>query len=120
MPWEVCGETRAVIVGAWMIVVRRWARATSKYEEMFVRLNKQFPNKIAVKVLAVHRCTHDDAIAHKIEAGSDMFLVPSKYEPCGLNQIYSFKSTTEANDSFGCCPGGRLAFLPVAAKLLAI
>jgi starch synthase len=58
------------------------------YEEMFVRLNKQFPNKIAVKV------AYDNAIAHKIEAGADMFLMPSRYEPCGLNQIYSLKYGT--------------------------
>jgi starch synthase len=32
---------------------------------------------------------YDDALAHKIEAGADIFLMPSKYEPCGLNQIYS-------------------------------
>jgi len=37
---------------------------------------------------------YDDALAHKIEAGSDMFLMPSKYEPCGLNQIYSLKYGT--------------------------
>jgi len=55
------------------------------YEEMFLRLSKQFPNKIAVKV------AYDNAIAHKIEAGADMFLMPSRYEPCGLNQIYSLK-----------------------------
>ena len=53
------------------------------YEEMFLRLQKQFPQKIAVKI------AYDNALAHKIEAGSDMFLMPSKYEPCGLNQIYS-------------------------------
>jgi starch synthase len=58
------------------------------YEEMFLRLNKQFPQKIAVKI------AYDNAIAHKIEAGSDMFLMPSKYEPCGLNQIYSLKYGT--------------------------
>jgi starch synthase len=58
------------------------------YEDMFVRLNKQFPRKIAVKV------AYDNALAHKIEAGSDMFLMPSKYEPCGLNQIYSLKYGT--------------------------
>ena len=55
---------------------------------MFLRLNKQFPNKIAVKV------AYDNAIAHKIEAGADMFLMPSRYEPCGLNQIYSLKYGT--------------------------
>ena len=58
------------------------------YEEMFVRLQKQFPQKIAVKV------AYDNALAHKIEAGSDMFLMPSKYEPCGLNQIYSLRYGT--------------------------
>jgi len=58
------------------------------YEEMFQRLNKQFPNKIAAKV------AFDKAIAHKIEAGADMFLMPSRYEPCGLNQIYSLKYGT--------------------------
>jgi starch synthase len=70
-----------------MIVVALGA-GDKQYEEMFVRLNKQFPNKIAVKV------AYDNAIAHKIEAGSDMFLMPSKYEPCGLNQIYSLKYGT--------------------------
>ena len=58
------------------------------YEEMFLRLNKKFPNKIAVKV------AYDNVIAHKIEAGADMFLMPSRYEPCGLNQIYSLKFGT--------------------------
>src|ERR1700692_1862450 len=58
------------------------------FEEMFQRLHKQFPNKIAVKV------AYDNAIAHKIEAGADMFLMPSRYEPCGLNQIYSLKYGT--------------------------
>ena len=58
------------------------------YEELFRRLNKQFPSKIAVKV------AYDNALAHKIEAGADMFLMPSRYEPCGLNQIYSLKYGT--------------------------
>jgi starch synthase len=58
------------------------------YEELFQRLNKLFPSKIAVKI------AYDNALAHKIEAGSDMFLMPSRYEPCGLNQIYSLKYGT--------------------------
>jgi starch synthase len=38
--------------------------------------------------------SYDEALAHKIEAGADMFLMPSRYEPCGLNQIYSLKYGT--------------------------
>ena len=59
-----------------------------EYEEMFLRMHKQFSNKIAVKV------AYDNTLAHKIEAGADMFLMPSRYEPCGLNQIYSLKYGT--------------------------
>jgi starch synthase len=70
-----------------MIIVALGA-GDKAYEDMFLRLNKQFPNKIAVKV------AYDNAIAHKIEAGADMFLMPSRYEPCGLNQIYSLKYGT--------------------------
>ena len=59
-----------------------------EYEDMFRRLAKQYPHKIAVKI------AYDNAIAHKIEAGADMFLMPSRYEPCGLNQIYSLRYGT--------------------------
>ena len=37
------------------------------------------------------RIAYDDRLAHLIEAGSDMFLMPSAYEPCGLNQMYSLR-----------------------------
>jgi starch synthase len=55
---------------------------------MFRRLNRQFPQKFALKI------AYDNALAHKIEAGSDLFLMPSHYEPCGLNQIYSLRYGT--------------------------
>ena len=70
-----------------MIIVALGA-GDKAYQEMFQRLHKQFPSKIAVKV------AYDNALAHKIEAGADMFLMPSRYEPCGLNQIYSLKYGT--------------------------
>lgn len=59
-----------------------------EYEELFARLMKQYPTRFFVKV------AYDNAVAHKIEAGADMFLMPSRYEPCGLNQIYSLKYGT--------------------------
>jgi len=58
------------------------------YEELFRRLMQQYPHKFAVKI------AYDNMLAHKIEAGADMFLMPSRYEPCGLNQIYSLKYGT--------------------------
>jgi starch synthase len=59
-----------------------------QYENMFARIAKQFPDKISVKV------AYDNTLAHKVEAGSDMFLMPSRYEPSGLNQMYSLKYGT--------------------------
>ena len=59
-----------------------------EYEEMFRRLNRQFPQKIAVRI------AYDNALAHKIEAGSDLYLMPSHYEPSGLNQMYSLRYGT--------------------------
>ena len=59
-----------------------------KYEKLLRELAKAYPGKFSVKV------AYDNVIAHKIEAGADMFLMPSRYEPCGLNQIYSLKYGT--------------------------
>ena len=58
------------------------------FEELFRQLAKQFPTKMSVRV------AYDNALAHKIEAGSDIFLMPSRWEPCGLNQIYSLRYGT--------------------------
>ncbi len=58
------------------------------YEDLFRRLVRQYPGRFAVKV------GYDNEMAHRIEAGADIFLMPSRYEPCGLNQIYSLKYGT--------------------------
>ncbi|MFT4114189.1 glycogen synthase GlgA [Silvibacterium sp.] len=58
------------------------------YEGLFRSLQEQYGQKMSVKI------AYDDALAHKVEAGSDIFLMPSRYEPCGLNQIYSLKYGT--------------------------
>ena len=60
----------------------------AKYEEQLVALEKKHRGRLSVKI------AFDNVLAHKIEAGSDMFLMPSKYEPCGLNQMYSLKYGT--------------------------
>jgi starch synthase len=60
----------------------------TEYEDMFQALALSSPEQIALKI------GYDNALAHRIEAGADMFLMPSRYEPCGLNQIYSLRYGT--------------------------
>ena len=58
------------------------------YEELFRDLAAAHPQKVSVHF------GYDEALSHRIEAGADMFLMPSFYEPCGLNQIYSLRYGT--------------------------
>jgi starch synthase len=59
-----------------------------RYEELFRALAGAYPGRVGFKF------AYDNALAHKVEAGADIFLMPSRYEPCGLNQIYSLKYGT--------------------------
>ena len=56
-----------------------------RYEQMWQRAASRHPSVIGVRI------GYDETLAHLIEAGSDMFLMPSRYEPCGLNQMYSMR-----------------------------
>jgi starch synthase len=58
------------------------------YERAFQALQTALPNQVGVYL------GFSNELAHKIEAGSDMFLMPSRFEPCGLNQMYSLKYGT--------------------------
>lgn len=58
------------------------------YETMLRTLAETYPQKVGLRV------GYDTGLSHRIEAGADMFLMPSRYEPCGLNQIYSLKYGT--------------------------
>ncbi|MGA7412842.1 MAG: glycogen synthase GlgA [Bryobacteraceae bacterium] len=57
-------------------------------ENFFRWYASTYPEKIATRI------GYDDGLAHRIEAGCDLFLMPSRYEPCGLNQIYSLRYGT--------------------------
>jgi starch synthase len=59
-----------------------------KYQDLFESIQKRHPQKVGVYF------GFNNELAHLIEAGSDMFLMPSRYEPCGLNQIYSLRYGT--------------------------
>ena len=80
-------------------VIQQWARnvdaqwvvlgsGSKQYEEQLTQLAAQFPARVAVKI------GFSDPLARRIEAGADMFLMPSRYEPCGLSQLYSLKYGT--------------------------
>jgi starch synthase len=59
-----------------------------RYEDLFRALASDFPGRVGAKIV------YDNTLAHLVEAGSDLFLMPSRYEPCGLNQIYSLRYGT--------------------------
>jgi starch synthase len=59
-----------------------------KHQDALLACAKRFRGRLAVTI------GFDEEMAHLIEAGCDMFLMPSKYEPCGLNQMYSMKYGT--------------------------
>ncbi|MEO5822381.1 MAG: glycogen synthase GlgA [Vicinamibacteraceae bacterium] len=58
------------------------------FETMWRRLAALFPDRIATRI------GFDEGLSHLIEAGSDLFLMPSRFEPCGLNQMYSLRYGT--------------------------
>src|SRR5262245_34129071 len=69
----------------------RWVllgSGSKRYEELFTSLEARFPDRLRF------RKGFDDPLAHRIEAGADFFLMPSRYEPCGLNQMMSMRYGT--------------------------
>ncbi len=65
----------------WMIL----GSGEDKYEQMFNNLSYKFKDRVAVYI------GYNNELSHLVEAAADIFLMPSLYEPCGLNQIYSLK-----------------------------
>jgi starch synthase len=59
-----------------------------KFQQALVDLARRFPAQAAVQV------GYDEGLSHRIEAGCDFFLMPSRFEPCGLNQMYSLRYGT--------------------------
>lgn len=59
-----------------------------RYVAFFEGLAQSYPDRVAF------RSGYDESLAHLIEAGADIFLMPSRYEPCGLNQMYSLRYGT--------------------------
>ncbi|MDD4202818.1 MAG: glycogen synthase GlgA [Candidatus Omnitrophica bacterium] len=72
-------------MGAGIVVL---GKGEKEIEDKLEQLESAFPGQISVNI------KFDNALAHKIEGGSDFFLMPSRYEPCGLNQMYSLRYGT--------------------------
>ena len=93
-----------------------------EYEALFLSLAARHPGRVAL------RLGFDNALAHLIEAGADIFLMPSKYEPCGLNQMYSLRygtipvvrATGGLNDTIEAGTGFKFAEYSGTAMLGAI
>jgi starch synthase len=83
-----------IVVNAWYDLLHRPLRMVvlgtgePAIQDGFRALQGRAPDRFAA------RFAYDDALAHKIEAGADMFLMPSRYEPCGLTQMYSMRYGT--------------------------
>ena len=58
------------------------------FERAFLELAKQYPGRCAASI------GYDEGLAHQIMAGADIFLMPSRFEPCGLNQMYGMRYGT--------------------------
>jgi starch synthase len=84
---DLLAEAAAAILAEDLYIVA-FGTGDPEYEESFLGLAASFPGRVAVRI------GFDNATAHRIEAGADMFLMPSHYEPCGLNQIYSLRYGT--------------------------
>jgi starch synthase len=61
---------------------------STAYENGYRELARRFPEKVAVRI------GFDESLSHRIEAGCDFFIMPSHFEPCGLNQMYSLRYGT--------------------------
>jgi len=85
--FDLIGETADQIL-AEDVYLAALGNGEEQMETLFRSLQARNPGRVAVKF------GYDDPLAHRIEAGADMFLMPSRYEPCGLNQIYSLRYGT--------------------------
>jgi len=83
-----------IVTGAWWDILQRPLRMVvlgtgeAEVQRGFEHMVRQAPDRIAAHF------EYDPALAHQIEAGADMFLMPSRFEPCGLTQLYSLRYGT--------------------------
>jgi starch synthase len=77
-PWLALQDVSLAVLGA----------GDTHTQDAFRAVAAEFPDRVAVRI------GYAEALSHRVEGGSDMFLMPSRYEPCGLNQMYSLRYGT--------------------------
>jgi starch synthase len=85
---ELMFEALPKVMSARPLALAVLGSGEAKYEQFFAGLTHSFPGRVAFVN------GYDEVLSHWIEAGSDLFLMPSRYEPCGLNQMYSLRYGT--------------------------
>ena len=90
------GDSRDCSLDLQLVVL---GKGQQKYHDLFRQFASQYPAKIAVQL------SFDNALAHKIEAGCDMFLMPSRFEPCGSEPAVQ----SSLWDGADCAADGGLA-----------
>lgn len=83
--FEPIADTWLTEEGAQLMVI---GTGEPRFEAFFQHLGMRYPGQVATRI------GFDESLAHRIEAGADLFLMPSRYEPCGLNQLYSLRYGT--------------------------
>jgi starch synthase len=78
LPTMLEGDVQYVVLGS----------GQPEIEQRMLSLQAAFPRKLAVRI------AYNEGLAHRIEAGCDLYVMPSRYEPCGLNQMYSLRYGT--------------------------
>ena len=78
LPTILEGDVQYVVLGS----------GEPRLEAALAELANAFPRKLAVRI------AYDEKLAHRIEAGCDLYVMPSRFEPCGLNQMYSLRYGT--------------------------
>ncbi len=86
--FELVAETLPVFLQRRQLRLFALGSGEPRYERFFQGLRDTYPD-----LVGFHR-GHDEELAHRIEAAADLFLMPSRYEPCGLNQMYSLRYGT--------------------------
>jgi len=78
------GDRLAAFDASWVVL----GTGEARYQDFWTDLARRYPDRVGVRI------GFDEGLAHLIEAGADLFLMPSRFEPCGLNQMYSLRYGT--------------------------